>query len=51
MKRFILEGGRFLPGEWPEDPIPFFEEEGTVTAFEELPEGEQHPDYPPPARS
>ena len=49
MKRFILEGGRFLPGEWPEDPIPFFEEEGTVTTFEELPEGEQHPDYPPPA--
>ena len=51
MKRFIDEGARFLPGDWPEDPIPFFEEAGTVTAFEALPEGEEHPDYPSPPRS
>ncbi|MDQ3385976.1 MAG: hypothetical protein M3503_08245 [Actinomycetota bacterium] len=50
MKRFIDGGRRFLPDEWPEEEMGFFDEEGTVTSYEELPEGEEHPDYPPPAR-
>jgi hypothetical protein len=50
MKRFIDGGRRYLPGEWPEEEMGFFEEEGTVTNYDELPEGEEHPDYPPPQR-
>jgi len=47
MKRFVDGGQRYFPGGWPEEAIPFFEEEGTVTNYGELPEGEAHPDYPP----
>jgi hypothetical protein len=45
--RYIDGGTRFLPGEWPDDPLPFFEEEGSVTVYDELPEGDALPDYDP----
>lgn len=42
------EGGkRYLPGEWPEEPPAAFDREGSVTVYEELPEGITLPDYEP----
>lgn len=46
MIRYMNGGTRYLPGEWPEEPLPFFEEEGSVTVDDELPEGDASPDYP-----
>ena len=34
MLRYVDGGRRYLPGEWPTDPIPFFEEEGSVTIYD-----------------
>lgn len=45
MVRYVDGGRRFLPGEWPTDPIPWFEEEGSVTVYTERPDAP--PDYPP----
>jgi hypothetical protein len=45
MLRYVDGGKRFLPGEWPTEPIPFFEEEGSVTVYTERPDAA--PDYPP----
>lgn len=47
MMRYIGGGTRYLPGEWPTDPIPFFEEPGSVTVYDELPESDALPAYPP----
>jgi len=47
MMRYVDGGTRYLPGQWPEDPIPFFEEEGSVAIYDELPESDALPDYPP----
>ncbi len=42
------EGGkRYLPGEWPEAPPAAFDREGSVTVYEELPDGITLPDYEP----
>ena len=38
MIRFVDGGTRYLPGDWPTDPIPFFEEEGSVTIYAENPD-------------
>lgn len=46
MIRYIDGGTRYLPGEWPEEPLPFFEEEGSVTIYDELPEEDALPEYP-----
>jgi len=46
MIRYVDGGTRHLPGEWPEEPLPFFEEEGSVTVYDELPEGDALPEYP-----
>lgn len=46
LKRYIDGGQRFLPGEWPDEPLPFFEPADTVTVYEEFPEDEALPDYP-----
>ena len=40
-------GQRFLPGEWPTDPVPLFQDEGAVTIYEDRPPGEEVPDYEP----
>jgi hypothetical protein len=44
MLRYVDGGKRYLPGEWPTDPIPFFDEEGSVTIYDERPDAA--PDYP-----
>jgi hypothetical protein len=44
MMRYVDGGKRYLPGEWPTDPMPWFEEEGTVTVYTEVPD--PPPDYP-----
>lgn len=48
MYRWVEGGQRYLPGEWPESPPPAFEEEGTITYYEEPPPGEEIPEYPSP---
>jgi hypothetical protein len=41
-----VDGGRrYLPGEWPTDPIPWFQKEGSVALYTERPDAA--PDYPP----
>ena len=35
MLRYVDGGKRYLPGEWPTEPMPFFEEEGSVTVYDE----------------
>ena len=46
MIRYVDGGTRYLPGDWP-DELPCFEEEGSVAVYDELPEGDALPDYPP----
>lgn len=48
MYRFVDGGRRYLPGEWPEEPLPLFDPEGTIVTFDELPAEDQPPDYPSP---
>ena len=48
MWRYVEGGRRYLPGERPAEPAPFFVEEGSVTRYEELPAAEALPDYPRP---
>jgi hypothetical protein len=45
MVRYVDGGKRYLPGDWPTDPIPFFEEEESVTIYDTRPDAA--PDYPP----
>ena len=45
MLAYVDGGKRYLPGEWPTDPIPWFEEEGSVTIYTERPDAP--PSYPP----
>jgi len=47
MLRYVDGGKRYLPGAWPTDPIPIFEEAGSVTVYTELPASDARPDYPP----
>ena len=47
MMRYVDGGTRYLPGGWPSDAIPWFEEEGSVTVYDELPESDALPDYSP----
>ena len=43
-----VDGGkRYLPGDWPTDPIPFFDKDGAVTVYDKQPPSDQQPDYPP----
>ncbi len=41
-------GRRYLPGAWPESDTRAFDPEGAVALYDELPESEARPDYPPP---
>jgi len=50
MWRFANGGQRYLPGEMPERPTDAFREEGSVTFFDDYPEGERPPEYPSPRR-
>ncbi len=47
MLRYVDGGARFLPGEWPTDPIGLFDEEGSVTVYDDLPASDAVPDYAP----
>lgn len=38
-------GERYLPGNWPTEPIPLFQDEGAVHIFNERPPGEEVPEY------
>jgi hypothetical protein len=51
MLRYVLGGKRYLPGEWPEDPLPFFDAAQSVTVYDERPEEDAVPEYPPPPGS
>jgi hypothetical protein len=45
MVSYVDGGKRFLPGDWPTDPLPFFQQEGSVTVYDKRPDAV--PDYPP----
>jgi hypothetical protein len=45
MIRYVDGGKRYLPGDWPTDPLPFFQKEGSVTVYDQNPN--PRPDYPP----
>lgn len=47
MRRFVDGGTRYLPGEFPTEPVPLFDDAGTVTIYEDPPEADALPDYPP----
>jgi hypothetical protein len=49
--RFVEGGKRYLPGEWPEEDFPAFDDEGTSTIYDEVPESEAPPEYEPLAPS
>ena len=34
MLRYVDGGKRFLPGDWPTEPLPFFERGGSVTVYD-----------------
>ena len=42
---YVDGGKRFLPGEWPTDPIPWFDPEGAVAVYDERPDAP--PEYEP----
>jgi len=44
MLRYVDGGKRFLPGDWPTEPLPFFKQEGSVTVYDKSPD--PTPEYP-----
>jgi hypothetical protein len=50
MLRFVDGGKRYLPGQWTSD-LKVFDEKGSVTIYEQIPEKENPKDYPSPADS
>src|SRR5262249_2654267 len=47
MYRLVDGGKRYLPGQWPTDPIPLFNDEGTVTIYDKRPADIVVKEYPP----
>jgi hypothetical protein len=46
----LVNGGRrYLPGQWPTDPIPLFDAKNSVTIYNKLPPALTPKTYPPPA--
>jgi len=45
--RYVDGGRRYLLGDWPEEEFKAFDEEGTSTIYDEVPEDERPPDYEP----
>jgi hypothetical protein len=46
----LVNGGRrYLPGQWPTDPIPLFDTKNSVTIYNKLPPALTPKTYPPPA--
>jgi hypothetical protein len=48
--RYFDMGKRYLPGDWPDSPVKFFDNANTVTVFEHRPADDTPPDYPPLAK-
>jgi hypothetical protein len=51
MWRYVDGGRRYLYGEWPDEESQVFQEEGSVTIYDDPPERERPPDYPSPAEN
>jgi hypothetical protein len=49
MYRYVDGGLRYLPGSWTTD-LNVFQEAGSVTIYDDIPEDEAGKDYPPPAK-
>jgi hypothetical protein len=47
MVRFVAGGKRYLPGDWGTE-LEVFQEEGSVTMYDRIPEEERPPEYPAP---
>ena len=43
---YVDGGQRYLPGEWPTDPIPWFDPDGAVAIYDTRPDAPPD-DYPP----
>lgn len=48
MWQYTDGGKRYKPGEWPERDTRAFDRAGAVALYDEVPESEAAPDYPPP---
>ncbi len=46
--RFVEMGRRYLPGQWPDGPPRAFDPANTVTIYDQPPEADRWPEYPPP---
>jgi hypothetical protein len=44
MLRYVNDGERYMPGEWPTDPLPFFDRDKSITVYDKRPDAA--PDYP-----
>jgi hypothetical protein len=49
MYEYVDGGQRFLPGDWPAEPLPLFEPEGSLDLYATPPGAAAVPDYPSPA--
>ena len=48
MWRWVNGGKRYLPGDRPNGPAPFFVQDGSVAMLDAFPKGEELPVYPSP---
>jgi hypothetical protein len=46
--RYVDGGRRYLPGQWPDEQANWFDDEGSEYLYDERPEADALPDYPPP---
>jgi hypothetical protein len=49
MWQYVDGGARYLPGDWPTEPLGLFDPDGAVAIYDEPPPGEAPIDYPSPA--
>jgi hypothetical protein len=47
--RYADDGARYLPGQWPKDPIELFDAKTSTAVLDTLPAADQPPSYPSPA--
>jgi hypothetical protein len=47
MWTYAAGGSRYLPGEWPRGQPELFTDDGGITMFNTLPDGEPFPEYQP----
>ena len=51
MYRWVAGGKRYYPGERPNDAGAFFVQAGSIDRYQDLPKGEELPDYPRPTNT